>query len=637
MVSKKVVVLLITIWKLGVNAEECPYSIYDCKIQPLNPETKISSLCLQARKNATSQSREWYKLKETKNPTDLNEEEELILPQLNQSYQNVALKTMFDDIESRWFSIYYGYLQALNKTALSLVGGKYYTKPALTYSDYKEIYEIFLKTIQAIPNSKHFSLPHLLTGFKDIIADDSWKSNRVFIQRRLAGTCPFFIRKVTVSKVFQESGIGIDEKYLYEKLNQNFNWNKHISIVLRKQVSLSQMILEGKLFVLHHEIFNDLPDVPDILGINKFAKLLPSVSPIVVMVLDDKVKELKMVAIQLDHVNNSKVVTPFDSNSWLQAKGFADIADMAVCQLKEHLVETHSVQELFCNVFKRHLSPWHPVHQIMLPHCEATSPVGALGISSLIDENKYMHKLFNIGHIGARKLINKAYEEQDYSDSDFEYLIKKKGLDDSSKIPYYPYRDDGLLIWNEIKDFTTNYIDIFYDKDKQVKNDEELLNFVNEVSSFEKNGGKYKGFPKAFTSKKDLSTFLNRFIWNPVQHAVNSYPLLPYSGYVPISPTKLYENLEGQSDYLSSLPNAAVTITQEVLTFTLASFRLNQLFDYSKKMSHSESRKLIREKFKKLNTCIQQELSARNRDRFKNGDLTYQYMEPRFIPNSIHS
>ena len=65
-----------------------------------------------------------------------------------------------------------------------------------------------------------------------------------------------------------------------------------------------QMIYEGKLFILHHEIFNDLPNVPDILGINKYAKLFPSVSPIVVMVLDDRVKELKMVAIQLDHIRS---------------------------------------------------------------------------------------------------------------------------------------------------------------------------------------------------------------------------------------------------------------------------------------------------------------------------------------------
>ena len=55
-------------------------------------------------------------------------------------------------------------------------------------------------SLQGIPDPKHFSLPHLLTGFKDIVADDSWQTNRIFIQRRLAGTCPFFIRKVTVAK-----------------------------------------------------------------------------------------------------------------------------------------------------------------------------------------------------------------------------------------------------------------------------------------------------------------------------------------------------------------------------------------------------------------------------------------------------
>lgn len=50
----------------------------------------------------------------------------------------------------------------------------------------------------------------------------------------------------------------------------------------------------------------------------------------------------------------------------------------------------------------------------------------------------------------------------------------------------------------------------------------------------------YKGFPKKFTTRKDLMTFLNRFIWLTVQHAACNYPLIPYGAYVPIAPAKLY-------------------------------------------------------------------------------------------------
>ena len=123
-------------------------SVYDCKIQTLYQDAKVSKVCLEARTKAISLSRLWYKLKETKNPTDPNPANELLLPQLNQTQRDIGFKAMFDDVESRWFSIYYGYLQALNKTALSLIEANYLKKPMTTYDDFKEIYEIFLKTIQ---------------------------------------------------------------------------------------------------------------------------------------------------------------------------------------------------------------------------------------------------------------------------------------------------------------------------------------------------------------------------------------------------------------------------------------------------------------------------------------------------------
>ena len=77
--------------------------------------------------------------------------------------------------------------------------------------------------------------------------------------------------------------------------------------------------------------------------------------------------------------------------------------------------------------------------------------------------------------------------------------------------------------------------------------------------------------------------------------------------------------------------------TQEVLTFTLASFRVNRLFDYSKLLSDNKARCLVKSTHTSLNSCVQKKLEEANKKRFDRGDLTYQYMEPKWLPNSIHN
>lgn len=112
----------------------------------------------------------------------------------------------------------------------------------------------------------------------------------------------------------------------------------------------------------------------------------------------------------------------------MKAKGHAEIVEMATCQLIGHLLETHATQEIFCNLFPRHFGELHPLHQLMTPHCQGTSPVGGLGLSALLDVERYMHRLFSIGYLGSRKYVNEYYKNQDYADADFEYQMKVVSL-----------------------------------------------------------------------------------------------------------------------------------------------------------------------------------------------------------------
>ena len=54
-----------------------------------------------------------------------------------------------------------------------------------------------------------------------------------------------------------------------------------------------------------------------------------------------------------------------------------------------------------------------------------------------------------------------------------------------------------------------------------------------------------------------------RFIWLPVKHAANSYPLVPYGAYVPVAPTKLYSDPNEEKSFAHNLPNIAVVLVSK--------------------------------------------------------------------------
>ena len=54
-------------------------------------------------------------------------------------------------------------------------------------------------------------------------------------------------------------------------------------------------------------------------------------------------------------------------------------------------------------------------------------------------------------------------------------------------------------------------------------------------------------------------------------------------------------------------------------------------------MSDERARHLVEYTYQRLNTNVQEKLKSRNQRRFQTGDLTYQYLEPIWLSNSIHN
>ena len=40
---------------------------------------------------------------------------------------------------------------------------------------------------------------------------------------------------------------------------------------------------------------------------------------------------------------------------------------------------------------------------------------------------------------------------------------QKRGVDDTEKLPFYPYRDDGTLLYEKLDEFADAYVDAYVD------------------------------------------------------------------------------------------------------------------------------------------------------------------------------
>ena len=69
-------------------------------------------------------------------------------------------------------------------------------------------------------------------------------------------------------------------------------------------------------------------------------------------------------------------------------------------------------------------------------------------------------------------------------------VFKRRGVS-TQALPDFPFRDDTLLLWKAIRNFVEGYLGLYYADDGDVVEDEELQNWIAELTSEE--GAAVKG------------------------------------------------------------------------------------------------------------------------------------------------
>lgn len=375
--------------------------------------------------------------------------------------------------------------------------------------------------------------------------------------------------------------------------------------------------------------------------------------------------KLVPIAIQLDASTDrnvytptqSKVYTPFEKNplDWLFAKFCVQIADANHHEMNTHLCRTHFVMEPLAIVTARQLADNHPLSILLRPHFLFMLTNNHLGQQRLINAGGPVDMLLAGNLAESMELVKDAYAGWSIDEFALPTEIKNRGME---RIPHYPYRDDGMLVWNAIHTFVSGYLHHFYPTPQSVAADTELQAWAAE-SADQNTGGKVKGMPAQIQTVEELIEIVTTviFICGPQHSAVNfaQYEYMTFAANMPLAgyrdiPDENATPKESvtEEQILALLPPYKKAAEQLQILFTLSAYRYDRLGYYEKAFQELYRERIedifiddsdlknqaiveIIKQFQQDLNMAEQEIDANNHKRV----VPYVYFKPSLILNSI--
>lgn len=337
------------------------------------------------------------------------------------------------------------------------------------------------------------------------------------------------------------------------------------------------------------------------------------------------------------------VFTPLNGEeNWAIAKSIVQMADSNYHELISHLGRTHLFIEPFVIATKRRLPANHHLRILLEPHFEGTILINYGAHKILVANGREVDAILAGTIESDRQLTVEGAQDylHHFNNAMFPNILASRGVDNTSQLPEYPYRDDGLLIWNAIQKWVRAYLSSYYTSEPQLLADQALQNWAKELIS--EQGGRLQNFGEdASGTIKTLDYLIDAvstiIFTASAQHAAVNFPQGELMTYTPAFPLASYSpaptNLDEPGDLMSILPPIEQAKTQLKVTYLLGSVYYTQLGQYSNSYFKSKpqlSSALLT--FQNELKAIEKEINQKNRTRI----MPYKFLLPSQIPQSIN-
>jgi arachidonate 15-lipoxygenase len=333
-----------------------------------------------------------------------------------------------------------------------------------------------------------------------------------------------------------------------------------------------------------------------------------------------------------------EIYTPADGYSWKLAKNCVLVAHNTFHGEVTHLGRTHLISEAVLLAAVRNLASVHPVAVLLRRHFEGTASINKLAVELLIQPGRAVEYLIGSDLKSTYPWIADHRKNFSFTGNYLPAKLERSGTDGAAVLPYYPYRDDGLLVWTAIRRWADAFVDGYYRSDADVREDHELQAWAAEVAS--PDGGAVRDFgltPGEINDRTDLAEILTMVIWTAgPQHAAVNFTQLEHLSYLPANPLAGFtDEPRGRDhtldDWLANLPPLDVAVQQLCLFNFLGSVRSTTLGDYEDDFKNTPVADGLRG-FRLDLSAAEDEVTQRNRRR----PHAYEYLKPSLIPNSTN-
>jgi arachidonate 15-lipoxygenase len=420
--------------------------------------------------------------------------------------------------------------------------------------------------------------------------------------------------------------------------------------------SLQTALAENRLYITDYEVLSEIkPATIDIENDIVQKYIYHPIALFAVEPGDCPNRRLVPVAIQCeqDPKDNPIFVAPNLNSSlserwaWQIAKLTVQIADANYHEFISHLGGTHLRMEPIAIATYRKLPVTHPLGKLLLPHFEGTLFINDSAVKGLVNPGGTVDKVAAGTLKSSIMLSVKGAKNYPYvfNESSLPKVLKARGIDDVECLPNYPYRDDGLLIWNAIYEWVSSYLSLFYANDSAVQNDAAIQDWIRDLT--DPNGGQIEGIgeqtiPGAPGKIETLSYLIeavtliiftgsaNHAAVNFPQSTLMTYmPNMPLAGYRPAPKTTIGVS---EQNYLDLLPPISQADNQMNMTYLLGSVYYTKLGYYGDSYFDNDHVKGFLNVFQEKLISIEIEITDRNNVR----PTDYNTLLPSKIPQSIN-
>jgi arachidonate 15-lipoxygenase len=387
----------------------------------------------------------------------------------------------------------------------------------------------------------------------------TFRNDDVFARQRLSGCNPMELKNVLALDYNLRYKLAITDEIFQAVLNGTKRRN-------RINKTLDSAIREGGLFVTDYAVLDSVKPKE-----NQFL-----CAPIALYYAEKVRGDWKLIpiAIQLGQVPGASLLcTPLDGVDWTLAKLITQMSDLYVNQMYRHLGQTHLVMEPIALATVRELAARHPINVLLKPHFEFTMAINSLADQTLISPGGAVDIALPGTLESSLQLSERGVSDYFNNFSDFALPtdLRKRGVDNPSILGDFPYRDDGLLVWNILFDYVSKYIGIYYKSNRDIREDFELQNWLQALRKPVSEGGfGIVSLPASLTNRDQLINILTQMIFTAgPQHSAIAWIQYQYMAFIPNMPAAVYQPIPttkgkfaDENSLTSFLPDIKPILTQ---------------------------------------------------------------------------